>query len=179
MTSTTYVRLRDIPSPVLEIIRSSRRGEDISGLIAWGAATGSLSRENGMGQPVTRLHLQCDNCGAATDKMLYETRKALKQGSRDAYCSAACSHAHHAVKNSKPCPACGGRKDRHLKYCSSECGMAWRRSQRPVNSCPQCGTDFIGRSTYCSRLCADRADSDPITGANNSNFSGLGGYFNQ
>lgn len=188
MTSTTYVRLRDIPLPVLEIIRSSRRGEDISRLLEWGAETGSLSQEVGIGQRITRLHLQCDNCAADTDKMLYEVRKALKQGSRDAYCSAECSQSHHAIKNTKPCEICGKPKAyRHGRYCGDTCKAVGAQRRRKLRACPRCGTQFGMRvmpsgykmwTVYCSAECADADHADRMRGSGNSNFKRLGKYSN-
>ena len=176
MTSTKCVHFRDIDSSVLALIQSSSRGGDISALLKWGAETGSLSK-NGR---VIALHLICDYCCQYTKKRLYEARKALKQGSRDAYCSKQCCSLHHATKNTKPCVVCGKpRKDRHQEYCSPECQQKIRWDKRKKRICPRCRARFAGWTVYCSSDCADADHSERMRGAQNSRFRVIGRYSNQ
>lgn len=183
MTSTKSVRFRDIPSDVLQTIQSSRRGEDISALLNWGVATGFLSVTYYKNRARPLFHMTCDNCGKMALKQLFEVRKSLKQGSRDAYCSTACSRAHHAVKNStNTCRHCGASvRDRHIRYCSKECKrdhIDQRVHVRWLTTCPQCGRQYSGKSKHCSRACADRAHSVRMAGVRNSRFVALGKYSN-
>lgn len=98
MPSVQYVKFRDIDSSVLKIIQSTRRGEDLSALINWGRKTRCLSV---LSLPNRKLrlvvHLECDRCGKPANKLLYEVRKALKQGSRDNLITlcARCHQLHH------------------------------------------------------------------------------------
>lgn len=175
MKSAKYIRFRDVPSDVLKIIESSRRGEDMSGLIAWGSETGFLSAMKQRAQAKLTLHLLCDNCYSKTSKQLFEVRKALKQGSKDAYCSAACCRAHHSVKNSKArCKHCGNPlRHRHGRFCDAQCKRAYIDAKvyvRWLKTCSQCGAEYSAKSKYCSRVCADRAHSERMVGAKNSRY---------
>ena len=177
MNSIGYVRFRDIPFHVLEIIESSSRGGDISALISWGAETGSLLKD---GRKIF-LHLLCDQCGKKVDKALYEARKALKQGSRDAYCSMKCCSAHHATKNShRVCDVCGKQSPhRHARYCSDACKLKAREERRIRRTCPECSALFLGWNVYCSSECADEVHSRSMRGSKNSKFKVLGRYSSQ
>lgn len=188
MTSARYTKFRDIDSHVLKIIQSTHRGADLSELVKWGQETGSLYQEARKYQTRTVLRLICDNCGKNVDKLLYEQRKALTQGSRDAYCSRKCCMAHHSFKNSKPCIVCGKTKTlRQSKYCSEDCKVSERerkisarRRARPVKKCAHCGNDYQGSAqAYCSVTCANEAHSLRMAGAGNSKFRGNTRYSNQ
>ena len=176
MNCTNYTRFRDIDSSVLETIKSSYRGGDISALINWGQETGLLSKD---GRKIV-LHLICDMCGKRVDKPLYEQRKALKSGSRDAYCSKKCCSTHHATKNSKKCEVCEKpSKHRHARYCSDACKLVARAERRVKKQCPQCSKIFHGFTMYCSGECADEVHSQRMRGLKNSKFKQIGRYSNQ
>ena len=184
MNSAQFVKFRDIPSPVLEIIKSTRRGEDMSELVNWGQETGYLSQAG----RVTTLNLICDMCGAEMHKHLYEARKALKQGSQDAYCSKKCCSAHHATKNSQCCRWCRTvPTSAHARYCSQGCKESaakarrmMRLAMRPTKFCIRCGKEYAGSgAAYCSLKCSNAAHSLQMIGAGNSKFRGLGKYSNQ
>jgi len=177
MTSARYVKFRDIPSNVLQTIESTRRDKGLSELIKWGRETGYLSvTKLSNGQMIKTVHLICDNCDGKSDRHLYWVRKALKQGSRDAYCSKKCCGEHHSFKNShRVCKGCGkGPLHRHQRYCSNECKPeigSWARKGPKV--CKFCGAEFPRSGTsrqYCSRKCADDAHSKRMRGSGNSKF---------
>lgn len=170
-----YVRFRDVPSSVLRTIRSIRRGEDISKLVDWGRETGCLHKTG----RVIVLNLRCDMCAAPAVKQLFEVRKALKQGSRDAYCSKVCSQRHHSMKHKRPCEVCGKpARGRHTRYCSPQCVSDARSARRRRRPCPYCGRLFTGYNAYCSGTCADLVHSKRMRGARNSRFVVLGRYSN-
>ena len=171
-----YARFQEFPSSVLGTIQFSCRGQDMSQLVNWGLETGLLFKD---GRKMI-VNLLCDNCGVETQKHLYEARKALKQGSRDAYCSKKCCSQHHSTKNTKACVICGKlRKHRHSEVCSDECHQKLRWDKRKKKECPRCKAQFAGWTIYCSPSCADADHSDRMKGAHNSNFSKLGRYSNQ
>ena len=180
MTSLRYTKFRDIDSNVLQIIQSTRRGEDISSLVKWGKETGYLSKE---GRKII-LHLLCDNCGKSTDKPLYGQRKALKQGSQDAYCSKQCCSTHHAIKNSKMCRWCRRVPvSRHARYCCMGCKASAskariinRLAMRPTQFCIRCGKEYAGAGVaYCSVKCSSAAHSAMIgkVWINPTSFGGM------
>lgn len=115
----------------------------------------------------------CANCGVAFERPLYVHEHALRLGCTDAYCSKACSRAHHAVKHAKICAHCRqpmpGQRNR--LYCSPAC----RAAVRPVKliGCRFCGLMFTPRShrtQFCSQVCANAAHSERMRGAGNSHF---------
>lgn len=141
------------------------------------------------GRAIT-LRLLCDNCGRRVEKPLHVARKALNQGSRDAYCSRACCEDHHATKNSTAkCLTCGGSvAHRKARYCSDACKRANRAARAKVRQCPRCGAWFGMKpnvsgakywTKFCTPACADAAHSERMAGAGNSNFAALGRYSNQ
>ena len=173
MTFGKYIRFQDMPSNVLQTIASTRRGEDMSALVNWGRETGFFEKTGRL----SVLRLRCDRCSKPAPKQLFEVRKALKQGSRDAYCSKTCSQAHHAVKHAKPCAVCGApARHRHSRYCSDDCKVSARASRRKQRNCPECRAAFTGFATYCSPNCANVAHSKRMRGSRNSRFTGLGRY---
>ena len=177
MTSVRFTKFREIDSHVLWIIQSTRRGEDISELVKWGHETGFLSQQVKSNQHVmTLIHLKCDRCGKGTKRALYWVRKALKQGSRDSYCTQNCSMKHHAIKNTKRlCPHCVVAHPMHGKrYCSEKCKVAAREIRKKKNLCPHCGEEFSGiyGRQFCSRECADSVHSLRMRGSKNSKYRG-------
>ncbi|MFY0802066.1 HNH endonuclease [Peribacillus frigoritolerans] len=117
--------------------------------------------------------LECTLCKKHYEKEHYEYMKGVKKGQKDFYCSRECSDNHHAVKNSKPCPDCGGRKVKDNKRCA-ECTAKKRRTKKlkPID-CPECGITFQPKShktVYCSNDCADKAHSIRMIGEGNSKY---------
>lgn len=127
-----------------------------------------------MPRSLVLITLTCKNCGKVYDKPMYEHRKALALGCTDTYCSKACSQAHHAVKNSKPCLMCGTPTPRNKRYCSTACREAKPKvSRQRVATCATCGVQFKAvnsKSTYCSTVCANKAHSERMTGKGNGRY---------
>ena len=177
MLSGKFIHIRDVPSDVLTIIASSRRGEDISPLLNWGLETGFLVKTGRL----ISLNLLCDMCHQPAIKQLYVVRKALNQGSKDNYCSKKCCQSHHSFKNStKLCEVCSKPAlNRHARYCSEGCKRQGRFQRRKKRECPHCGAQFVGWTMYCEPACAGAVHSNRMLGAKNSRFQELGKYSNQ
>ena len=126
------------------------------------------------------IEMICTNCGKAFKRQRYQHEKAMALNCVDAYCSQACSAAHHAVKHAKACKMCGKAmpgKPRN-KYCSLEC-RALARPKRDKRICPQCQKEFVWRSSrhqYCSRDCANAAHSNRMIGDGNSHYRNGSSY---
>src|ERR1700676_4091562 len=180
MTSVRYTKFRDIDLSVLQIIRSTHRGGDLSALVKWGKETGFLSQTKLQKQTQTMLHLICENCGKHIDRHLYQQRKALTQNSQDAYCGVKCRGEHHAIKNRRRCAQCGERcLKKTNRYCSQLCKLRARPSRgdaKQIIYCGICGTQCKTGYLFCSRKCASNAHSRRMRGARNSKFRGNGRY---
>ena len=123
-----------------------------------------------------KAHLTCAWCGKDFDRALYQHEKALKRGITTAYCSRACSSAHHAVKNAKMCAHCGKPMPgkRNNRYCSPECRtLANPRKVLRDRACEWCEMPFHpvhSKVRFCSRTCASAAHSVRMRGKGNSNY---------
>lgn len=129
-----------------------------------------------MARPKILISLTCVLCGKQYERPKFEVDKAARRGHTDHYCSLACSQAHHAVKNAKPCATCGkpvkatGRT-RNATYCSGTCKPSRVVLQR--KTCPVCSVEFQPRNSkqvYCGVTCADTAHAIRMRGDGNSNY---------
>lgn len=128
-----------------------------------------------MARPKIMVSLTCAWCATAFERVQGDYNKALRRGHTDFYCSLACSQAHHAVKNAKPCATCGApvrsARSRNAKYCSVECQPA--QQKMPSKTCPQCSAEFqprLSKQVYCGAACADTAHAIRMRGEKNSNY---------
>lgn len=136
--------------------------------------------------------VSCALCHAAAVKPAFEMNKAIARGQIDHYCSAECSQAHHATKNSPShfCARCGaflgiGRKVLG-KYCTAcladrraEVGRLHTKHPAMTVPCATCNTPFrsiwrgakAGKyATYCSKFCADIGHATRMLGAGNPKY---------
>ena len=129
-----------------------------------------------MARPKVMVPLTCAWCGQGFQRRRCDHDKSVKLGSTQFYCSKACSQAHHAVKNAKPCQTCGKpvnltRKSRNAAYCSEACRPTpVKPAQR---TCPECSEAFqprYSRQVYCGATCASTAHAKRMRGATNSNY---------
>ena len=118
--------------------------------------------------------LTCTYCGVQFERILCEVDKQYRLGRTDLYCTAACSHAHQAIKNHRRCLVCGKpTATRRSKYCSDACRVSRRVKELGPKQCPRCGATFSPKSkrtAYCSRVCANIAHSRRMRGAGNSHY---------
>lgn len=122
--------------------------------------------------------LRCTLCQVLFWRRHAAFRRWYENGCKDLYCTRACAEAHHAVKNSQPCLACGKVKRRQGSlYCSRPCALAnlratWNAKIKP-RMCKFCKEPFQRTFTaqqYCTRNCADAAHSVRMRGKGNSNY---------
>ena len=129
-----------------------------------------------MVRPKAMVDLVCAWCGQSFQRQRCDHSKSIRLGSREFYCCRACSQAHHAVKNAKPCATCGkpvvaGRKSRNATYCSKACTPS-KKTLAP-KTCPACSVVFqpkSSRTVYCGATCANTAHTIRMRGAANSNY---------
>jgi hypothetical protein len=118
--------------------------------------------------------LTCCYCGVQFERILSEHDKMHRRGHTDVYCPLACSQAHHAIKNRRPCVVCAKRcPTKTRKYCSKACRASRGQKELQPKQCAICGETFAPKSrriAYCSRKCADEAHSRRMRGAGNSHY---------
>lgn len=141
-----------------------------------------------MARPKVMVDLKCAWCGSLFQRQWCNHNKSISLGSTEFYCGRACSQAHHAVKNAKPCRTCGkpvvlAGKCRGAAYCSAECHPKRIRLKELI--CPACGVVFQpkhSRQAYCEASCANTAHSTRMIGQGNSHYKDGSSYaslFNQ
>ena len=129
-----------------------------------------------MARPLVVVDLKCAWCGRAFQRRRSDHEKSVRLGSTEFYCGKACSQAHHAVKNAKPCATCGkpvvlAGRSRGARYCSPKCKPSQVRLL--PKSCPQCGGEFqpkLSTQVYCGATCANTAHAIRMRGTTNSNY---------
>lgn len=119
-----------------------------------------------------QVELECETCGES-----FEVRPAREDTAK--YCSRDCQNAHEQVT----CKECGTTFDalpsRDRKFCSKECGYAYRTGENHPNSkpdvietCDTCGDDFHrpkwkaekAERAFCSEDCRAEWVSEFMTG---------------
>lgn len=132
--------------------------------------TRANSKRHPRSSPVT---LSCVWCLKSFMRPAHAVRKQAARGCVDAYCSAKCTRAHHAIKNAPRCVSCArpmpGRRGR--LYCSRECKPVHRTLED--RACEHCKVKFRPKShqaVCCSRQCADALHALRMGGRQNPNF---------
>ncbi len=126
----------------------------------------------------TYLDLPCAQCDTDFRIMRAERDKRARKGQERFFCQSACFHQWMREHPSGTCGHCKGPMKldgRRRRYCSLGCRTAVRDARRlsKVRPCPQCGVEYVPRSSrqmYCDRVCADQAHSERMVGLGNSHY---------
>ena len=87
----------------------------------------------------------------------------FKAERKQKYCSSDCFGMSHRTRMMKPCKQCGkdfeSEPHKQRLFCSRECACIYKRKEKLILHCNNCGKEFSCRSCvpdtkYCSKSCA-------------------------